>query len=396
MKKAELIFIPVLRISHLVSTLEFAKCLIDHDDRLFITILSMKFPFNTAITNDQSRPSSKNYFALFIEKNIPNIKNIVTDIIVSSNSNNSGSSQVVGLVLDFFCLFVIDVGTEFRKLDLESLIPGIFIPVPSSVLPLVLFKKYNGYTTYMKLAQRFRDTKGIIVNTFTELEQYALNSFLDDGQTPLVYPIGLVLDLKGQHNLALNWAQQDSIMKWLDAQPPLSMVFLCFGSMGSFGPTQVKEMALGLESSGHRFLWSLRTSTSMPEGFLDRIKGKGMICRGWAPQVEVLAHKAIGGFVSHCAWNSTLESLWYGVPIHNAFRMVKELGLAMELGLDYRSGRDLVTDNEIKRAVRRVIGDNEVRKKVKEMGEMARKAVMDGGSSFRSFGQLIKDMIGSN
>ena len=207
------------------------------------------------------------------------------------------------------------IGTEFRKLDLESLIPGIFIPVPSSVLPLVLFKKYNGYTTYMKLAQRFRDTKGIIVNTFTELEQYALNSFLDDGQTPLVYPIGLVLDLKGQHNLALNWAQQDSIMKWLDAQPPLSMVFLCFGSMGSFGPTQVKEMALGLESSGHRFLWSLRTSTSMPEGFLDRIKGKGMICRGWAPQVEVLAHKAIGGFVSHCGWNSTLESLWYGVPI---------------------------------------------------------------------------------
>ena len=195
-------------------------------------------------------------------------------------------------------------------------------------------------------------------------------------------------------------------MKWLDAQPPLSVVFLCFGSMGSFGPTQVKEMALGLEISGHRFLWSLRTSTSTLEGFLDRIKGKGMICRGWAPQVEVLAHKAIGGFVSHCGWNSILESLWYGVPIvtwpifaeqqHNAFRMVKELGLAMELGLDYRSGRDLVTANEIKRVVRRVMGDNEVRKKVKEMGEMARKAVMDGGSSFKYFGQLIKDMIGSN
>ena len=80
----------------------------------------------------------------------------------------------------------------------------------------------------MKLAQRFRDTKGIIVYTFTELEQYALDSFLDDGQTPPVYPIGPVLDLKGQHNPALNWAQRDSIMKWLDAQPPLSVVFLCF------------------------------------------------------------------------------------------------------------------------------------------------------------------------
>ena len=297
------------------------------------------------------------------------------------------------------------IGTEFRKLDPESLIPGIFIPVPSSVLPLVLFKKYNGYTAYMKLAQRFRDTKGIIVNTFTELEQYALDSFLDDGQTPLVYPIGLVLDLKGQHNLALNWAQQDSIMKWLDAQPPLSVVFLCFGSMGSFGPTQVKEMALGLESSGHRFLWSLRTSTSMPEGFLDQIKGKGMICRGWAPQVEVLAHKAIGGFVSHCGWNSILESLWYGVPIVtwpmyaeqqlNAFRMVKEMGLAVELRLDYKSGGDLVMADEIESAVRHVMDDIEVRKKVKEMGETARKALMDGGSSFNSIGQLLEDMIGS-
>ena len=305
------------------------------------------------------------------------------------------------------------IGTEFRKLDPESLIPGIFIPVPSSVLPLVLFKKYNGYTAYMKLAQRFRDTKGIIVNTFTELEQYALDSFLDDGQTPPVYPIGLVLDLKGQHNPALNWAQQDSIMKWLDAQPPLSVVFLCFGSMGSFDETQVKEMALGLESSGHRFLWSLRSQTPnaladdvLPEGFLDRIKGKGMICSGWAPQVEVLAHKAIGGFVSHCGWNSILESLWHGVPIVtwpidaeqqlNAYRMVKELGLAVELRLDYRKGSNLVMADEIERAVRRVVDDHEVRKKVKEMGEIARRALMDGGSSFNSIGQLIEDMIGTS
>jgi hypothetical protein len=73
------------------------------------------------------------------------------------------------------------------------------------------------------------------------------------------------------------------------------------------------------------------------------------------------------------------------------------LGLAMEMRLDYRSGGDLVMAEEIERAVSRLMdGGNEVRKKVKEMGEMARKAVMDGGSSFTSIGQLIEDMIGSS
>jgi hypothetical protein len=207
----------------------------------------------------------------------------------------------------------------------------------------------------------------------------------------------------------------DSIMKWLDDQPPSSVVFLCFGSRGIFGATQVKEIAFGLERSGQRFLWSLRPPASLPsdndilpEGFLERIEGKGMICGGWAPQVEVLEHKAVGGFVSHCGWNSILESLWHGVPIVtwpiyaeqqlNAFKMVRELGLAMEMRLDYRSGGgDLVMADEIERAVRGMMdGGSEVRKKVKEMGEKARKAVMEGGSSFASIEQFIDDMTGSN
>ena len=163
----------------------------------------------------------------------------------------------------------------------------------------------------------------------------------------------------------------------------------------------------------YKFLWSLRVSPPnnevtvidystnddvFPEGFMERIRGRGMTC-GWAPQVEVLAHKAIGGFVSHCGWNSILESLWYGVPIAtwpqyaeqqlNAFRMVKELGLAVEMKLDSKVG-DLVIAEEIARAVRCVMdGDSEVRKKVKEMSEISRKSLMDGGSSFISIRKFI-------
>lgn len=307
---------------------------------------------------------------------------------------------------------------EFESSDPDSLIPGFPDPVPTIVLPSALFSKIGGYESYIKFAKRFRDTKGILINTVEELEAYGVDYFVSGhirGQNPPIYPVGPVLDLNGPPNPELNPDEKEKIMRWLDDQPQSSVIFLCFGSLGSFEPAQVREIALGLEQSGYRFLWSLRLSQpkdrdssaaedGVPEGFLERIGERGMVC-GWAPQVEVLAHKAIGGFVSHCGWNSILESLWYGVPIVtwpmyaeqqlNAFLMVKELGLAVEMRLDYRQFGDLVVAEEIEKALHCVMdGGSQVREKVKEMSEKARKAVEEGGSSFRSIGRFIEDVIG--
>ena len=173
--------------------------------------------------------------------------------------------------------------------------------------------------------------------------------------------------------------------------------------------------------TGFRFLWCLRVPQQkekekrlgpndnmedfLPEGFLERTSGHGIICE-WIPQVEVLAHKAIGGFVSHCGWNSILESLWFGIPIVtwplfaeqqlNAFKLVKELGLAVEMKLEYRNGDHLVLQDEVEKAISCVMeGNSDVRRRVKEMGESSRKAVIDGGSSFTSLGLLIEDMVGN-
>lgn len=211
-------------------------------------------------------------------------------------------------------------------------------------------------------------------------------------------------------------------MKWLDDQLDSSVVFLCFGSQGSFGEERVKEIAVGLEQSGVRFLWSLRKpppkdkverpsdyktdnlQEASPNGFLEKTKDIGLVC-GWVPQKEVLAHSSIGGFVSHCGWNSILESLWFGVPIVawplyaeqplNAFQMVKNLGLAVELKVDYRiMNKAIVVADEIARAIKCVMeSDNEVRKKVKEKSEKSRLAVMEGGSSYAAFGDLIDDIL---
>lgn len=461
-KNAELILIPSPGIGHLTSSLEFAQLLINRDNRLSVTILCIKFPFTpfadsyirTALASqpkiklidlplveppprELALNSPEHYIWTFMESLKPHVRAIMQNIL---------SHPVVGLVLDIFTMSMVDVGDElgipsymfmtsnvaftafmlfllsrrmedvFSDSDPDLSIPGFPDPVPPSVLPDAAFNKDGGYATYYKLAKRFMDTKGIIVNSFSELEQYAIDALSEEGQsrTPPVYAVGPLIDLKGQPNPNLDQAQHDKVLKWLDEQPGSSVVFLCFGSMGGFGPSQTREIALALQGSGLRFLWAMRSpptsdnaDRTLPEGFLEWMEeGKGMVC-GWAPQVEVLAHKAIGGFVSHCGWNSILESLWFGVPILtwpiyaeqqlNAFWMVRGYELAVELKVDYRRGSDLVMAEEIEKGLKQLMdGDNVVHKNVKEMKEKARNAVLTGGSSYIAVGKLIDNMLGSN
>ncbi|KAK4581188.1 hypothetical protein RGQ29_024747 [Quercus rubra] len=479
MKKVELVFVPAPGFSHLVPTIEFAKRLLHQDDRFSITILIMKHLLepnsitylpSTAATEPciklidlpQADPPSpelskypETYFCTSIDNYKPHVKRVVAELVDQSLSNSS-SVRIAGLVLDFFTAPMVEVGDEFGipsylfitanaaflglmfyllaryddRVDAELedsgpewAIPSFVNPVPIQVLPTPLFTKEDGYAATMKLVKRFRDVKGIIVNTFMEMESYALNSFLD-GETPPVYPVGPVVSLKSGAHLSPNGVHYKHIMTWLDDQPASSVVFLSFGSMGSLSEPQVREIAFGLLNGNFRFLWSLRVPQQkekekglghndnrniedfLPKGFLERTSGHGIICE-WIPQGEVLAHKAIGGFVSHCGWNSILESLWFGVPIVtwplfaeqqlNAFKLVKELGLAVEMKLEDRnSGDHLVLEDEVEKAIRCVMdGKSDVRRRVREMGESSRKAVIDGGSSFTYLGLLIEDMVGN-
>ncbi|KAF8364707.1 hypothetical protein HHK36_033317 [Tetracentron sinense] len=471
MKKLKVVFLPSPGIGHLVSTVEFAKCLVIRDGRFSITVITMTAPFANTRAYTESvaasvpgiqfidlpqvnlpagpeTQSGEAFLSLFIENHKPHVKHTIINHI--SSESKSDSLQLAGLFVDFFTTTMIDVANELGipaylyftsgaamlglMLHLQTLyaeiatdlkdytgelrIPSFLNSVPPLVLPSVLLdRKGSGYAWFLYHARRFKETKGIVVNTFSELEPHALNSF-SDGQNPAIYSVGPVLDLQGQTHSQSDRAGHDKIMKWLDKQPPSSVIFLCFGSWGAFGSAQVTEIADGIERSGYRFLWSLRQPSSagfnppsdytnldgvLPEGFLERTDGKGLVC-GWTPQVAVLAHHAIGGFVSHCGWNSVLESLWFGVPIAvwplyaeqklNAFELVKELGLAVEIREGGGGDDMVVVAEEVERGVRSVMdGDNEVRKRVQEMGENSRKSVMEGGSSFASFGRLIKDLM---
>nr|QDM38908.1 UDP-glycosyltransferase UGT71S4 [Glycyrrhiza uralensis] len=463
-KKAEVVFIPSPGVGHLVSTLEFAKLLVNRDDRLQITVLVIKFSptsdtdaYTDPIASERLRvinlpephivPSTSDRgstTATLLESQKPHVREAV------SNLTATGGGSLAAFVVDMFCTTMIEVAREFRvpslvfftsgaallglmlhlhtlkerdstaELQDELAIPCFANPVPSNTLPSVVLRK-EWEQFFMRYGRGLKEANGFIVNSFEELESHAVHSFSDPALSlglPL-YPVGPILNPEPK----MDKGTADDILKWLDDQPPSSVVFLCFGSRGAFDEEQVTEIARALEDSGARFLWSLRKpppngtmaeppsdyplpelAAVLPEGFLDRTAGIGRVI-GWAPQAQVLAHPATGGFVSHCGWNSILESIYFGVPIAtwplfaeqqtNAFQLVRELKMAVEIALDYRvemdEGRNfLLTADRIERGIRSVLDkDGEIRKKVKEMSEKSRKTLLEGGCSYTHLTRLI-------
>ncbi|KAL6976023.1 hydroquinone glucosyltransferase [Sarracenia purpurea var. burkii] len=477
-KMVELVFIPTPLTGHLVTTVEMAKLLVGRNHRLSITILIMRLPFDSKISSytlseprlkfvnlplDESTAELISNGADLLSKFVNWNKNHVRNAVLEMIDRFSESTRLVGFVIDMLCTPMIDVANEFEvptyvyftssgaalglmlhlqtlkddhnqdvteleNSDAELVVPTFVNPFPAKLLPSKALDKQVGSAVYLSIARRFRETKGIIVNTFQELEFHAVKSLSDDDKIPPIYPVGPVINLEGESNNGRNH-QSEAIMRWLDNQPPSSVVFLCFGSMSSFDEEQVKEIAVALERSGQRFLWSLRRPPPngmtgfpdeyenpkevLPEGFLDRTAETGKVI-GWAPQVAVLSHPAVGGYVSHCGWNSTLESLWCGVPIAawpthaepqlNAFLLVKEFGMAVEIKLDYvvdlsLESKIIVTAAEIEGGIRRLMeGDTstEIRKKVKEMSEKSRIAMIEGGSSYNFLGRFIEDVMNNS
>ncbi|KAH6755717.1 hypothetical protein C2S53_009979 [Perilla frutescens var. hirtella] len=476
MDKAELVFIPSPGLSHLVSTVETAKLLLDRDDRLSITVLTMKLPNDTSVdtytakfsaaSDTPSRltfvglpaipdwtPTSKLFLFEFIDSQTDRVREIISNLI-----EKRPIPRLVGFVLDMFCMKFIQVARDFglpfyvfftsgaatlglfqyvvslkfeqnmdlselKNSDIEFPVPTFSLPVPAKVFPAVFSDGGPIADVFLNSFKRIAETNGVVVNTFYELESYAIDSLMSDSKSSKVYPVGPILNLSD--GARSSQSSDGDVTKWLDDQPENSVIFLCFGTMGSLKEAQVREIALALENSGSRFLWSLRKKGSdgfsvidyedfdqvLPEGFSERTKGIGKVI-GWAQQKAVLAHAAVGGFVSHCGWNSTLESVWFGVPIAtfplsaeqqlNAFFLVKEVGMAemitLDHAVDFREERpsEIVGADRIEAAIRRLMaaeGGSGVRERVKEMQKKARAALEEGGSSYKAQCVFIEDLI---
>ncbi|KAI7747566.1 hypothetical protein M8C21_030008 [Ambrosia artemisiifolia] len=128
-----------------------------------------------------------------------------------------------------------------------------------------------------------------------------------------------------------NW---DYIKKWLDGHKANSVFFVALGSEAMLSQVELNELALGLERSGLPFFWVIRKSilesAQLPDGFLERVKGKGVVNIGWVPQVRILSHSSIGGFLTHCGWNSAIEGLTFG-RVLIFFPVMNDQGLNVRL-----------------------------------------------------------------
>lgn len=179
-------------------------------------------------------------------------------------------------------------------------------------------------------------------------------------------------------------------MEWLDRLAPNSVVYVSFGSLANIDKAEAIETAMGLANSDQAFLWVVRPGSvrgvewvELPEGFEGKTRGRGLVVK-WAPQMEVLAHPAVGGFWTHCGWNSTLESISEGVPM-----------LCWACFGDQMVNARLVSGMlkvEIERRIRRLMvgkESEEIRESVKRLREDVEGCIREGGSSHESLESLI-------
>ncbi|XWS68060.1 hypothetical protein CRYUN_Cryun04dG0058000 [Craigia yunnanensis] len=261
---------------------------------------------------------------------------------------------------------------------------------------------------------------GVIVNSFQELEPAYVehNRKVMGRKTWNIGPLSLCnrnTDDKLQRG---NAASKDAVecLRWLDSKKHKSVLYICFGSLSWFSAAQLNEIAEGLEASGQDFIWVVRKVNNedkeewLPEGFEERMEGKGLIIRGWAPQVLILDHEAVGGFMTHLGWNSTLESITAGVPMvtwplsneqfYNEKLVTEILRVGVAVGVQEWSDwmevkKFLVTKENIAKAVTRLmVGQeaNEIRNRASVLKEMAKRAVEEGGSSHSDLKDLLDEL----
>uniref|UniRef100_A0A0D9WX45 UDP-glycosyltransferases domain-containing protein n=1 Tax=Leersia perrieri TaxID=77586 RepID=A0A0D9WX45_9ORYZ len=248
-----------------------------------------------------------------------------------------------------------------------------------------------------KITETVRNSMGVVINTFDDLEPAELKKIHNElgDKFTVVLAAGPLHKLSSMHiGSSLKLRPDQRCIEWLDTQATQSVLYVSFGSLVSLDSDEFLEVACGLERSGQPFLWVVRPDlvrggfdkACLPDGFERAVEGRGKVIQ-WAPQQEVLAHHAIGGFWTHNGWNSTLESISEGVPMIcrpqladqplNTRYMEAVWGVGFELEGKLERGK-------IEKSIRKLMVEKEgagMRERAKKLKNKVEGCLKNGGSS---------------
>lgn len=226
----------------------------------------------------------------------------------------------------------------------------------------------------------------LICNSAYDLEQGAFSLATE------IVPVGPLLATPTS-SAGSFWPAESSCLKFLDQHPPCSVIYVAFGSFTAFSQAQFEELAKGLELTNRPFLWVVRSDD---ENRKANIAERGMMVN-WAPQQEVLSHPSVGCFLSHCGWNSTIESVSNGVPIlcwpYFADQFINESYICdvWKIGLTLkRDGSGIIKSEELKKKVDQLLSDNSFKQRALQLKEVTMASIAEGGSSYNNFMNFIE------
>ncbi|KAJ6686460.1 UDP-GLYCOSYLTRANSFERASE 72B1 [Salix purpurea] len=308
----------------------------------------------------------------------------------------------------FFHLPKLDemISCEYREMKEPVKIPGCLPIHGGELLDPAQDRKNDAYKWLLYHTKRYRLAEGVMVNSFTDLEKGALQALREvDAGKPAVYPVGPLVNMD-----CSTGGEGSECLKWLDDQPHGSVLFVSFGSGGTLSLDQITELALGLEMSEQRFLWVARSpndASRRPFQFPTKRfsgedqRGRGLVVPSWAPQPQVLSHGSTGGFLTHCGWNSTLESVVSGVPLivwplyaeqkMNAWMLTQDIKVALRAKA---SDNGLIGREEIANVVRGLMEGEEgkrVRNRMKDLKEAAARVLSTEDGSLSELARRWKN-----
>ncbi|KAF7845126.1 UDP-glycosyltransferase 74G1-like [Senna tora] len=272
------------------------------------------------------------------------------------------------------------------------------------------FKRELGFNQFSNIDK----ADWVLVNSFYELEHEVVEWMKKIWPLKTIGPTvpSMLMDkrIKDDTNYGIslfNNNDEEACIKWLNHKPKGSVVYVSFGSLATLSENQMEEMALGLKESECYFLWIVRESeeSKLPKDFTKMTSEKGIIVK-WCPQLQVLSHEAVGCFVTHCGWNSTLEALCLGVPMvgvpqwgdqNTNAKFIKDVWkIGIRVQVDEKG---CFTRQEMKECVKEIMKSErgkEIKKNVMYWRNVAINAIGEGGSSDQNIDQFVSDLVHSS